>query len=222
MAETAPRSPKVSGGLIFSRQTNTGSLAKALAVSLALHAVFLGATAIPQLVPSGRPAGELRHLVGELRPATDSTESRTADRPVIKTEKVQEKRLVDGAARPPSAASGAGSLSAPPVATDSSEHVALASLSAYRLAVAREARQFMAYPSTVRAAGVAAEVLVAMRTEPGLAEPYVQVLNSSGNRQLDEAARSMVMQAVRQAPLPSEWRGRRLQIEFPVLFAPDA
>lgn len=222
MAETAPRVPKVPGGLIFSRQTNAGGLARALAVSLALHAILLGATAIPQLASSGRQAGELRQLVGELRLATDFAESRTADRPVVKTEKVQEERRIDAAARPPGAASGAASLAAPPVAAESSEHVAVASLSAYRLAVAREARRFMAYPSTVRAAGVAAEVLVAMRTEPGLAEPYVQVLNSSGNKQLDEAARSMVMQAVRLVSMPPEWRGRRLQIEFPVLFAPDA
>lgn len=91
-------------------------------------------------------------------------------------------------------------------------------MSAYRLAVARQARQFQRYPP---AAG-AAEVLVGIHRTPGASWPVVSLLQSSGNQQFDEAALSMVTQAVRLAPLPPELHERHLRVELPVLFVPDS
>jgi TonB family protein len=195
-------------------------LAKALAISLFLHALLLGAGVFPLLPLSAWPTGAGHRLVGELRPAEATAVSPLAGAPVALEQVGLERK---SSVRPARARGQDGAVAKPPSApasTDAYEAVAAASLSAYRLTVARQARQFRQYPPAGRVSGVAAEVVVALRSLPGKPEPVVSLLRSSGNRQFDEAALSMIQQAVRLAPLPLELRGRRVQIELPVQFAP--
>lgn len=220
MAEAAPRVPQVPEGLIFWRTASRSGMAKALALSLLLHGLLLGASAFPRFALSGWPTAEGSRLLGELQPAQATAGSRSADSPVAQEQ--PEKELPVRPARAPGQNFAAGKQPTAPMAAEAFEPLAVASLSAYRLALARQARKFKQYPQEAPATGVAVEVLVAMRSVPGMPEPVVRLLQSSGNRQLDDAALSMITQAVRLAPLPAELRGRHVQIELPVQFAPDA
>lgn len=221
MAETAPCVPLVPEGLFYSGASNRRRLAKALLVSLVLHAAILWAYAFPRLALSDWMAVGGGRIVGELRPAPDSAGSRSADPSPVRGKLAQEKKVVGGARSelaPPVA--GAATPSSP-LPAEAGERVAVASMSAYRLAVARQARHFRHYPPAASAAGAAAEVLVGIEHMPGASWPAVRLLKSSGNRQFDEAALTMITQAVRLAPLPTELQGRHLRLELPVLFLPD-
>lgn len=219
MADEAPCVPEVSGGLFFWPTARRLQLASALAISLALHAAIFTASALPRIYSSGSPGGS--HLRGELRPALASggvaLPTQSSSPAWLEQERkrpIRSKRASDhwlAAGRPSSAESTTGSL----------ESVAAASLSAYRLAVARQARQFKSYPMPAWVTDIATELVFAMRCGPGNRWPDVSLQQSSGNPQLDEVALSMVTRAVRRTPLPMEWRGRHLQIELPMLFVSE-
>jgi TonB family protein len=221
MAETAPCVPLVPEGLIYSGASNRRRLAKAVLVSLMLHAALLAGYAFPQLTLADWFTVGGGRLVGELRPAQEFAGSHSADPSPVRTKLAQAKKVVAGARRELAPPFTGGKTPSSPLPAEAQESVAVASLSAYRLAVARQVRQFRYYPSAASAAGAAAEVLVGIDRLPGASWPVVRLLKSSGNRQFDEAALAMIEKAVRLAPLPAELHGRHLQVELPVHFLPD-
>ena len=221
MAEAAPRVRQVPGGLIYYEASSRRQLAKAALVSLVVHAVLLGADAFPELAPPMRVAVESQRLAGELRPAPDFVGRGSADPSSPRPRIMPKKRGVTAVKRESVPPVTAGRHPPPLMPPEASEPVSAASLSAYRLAVARQARQFKPDSPATRSTGATVEVRVSIHIMPGAAWPVVRLQRSSGRSQFDEAALAMIGQSVRQAPLPAELQGRRLQLELPVLFAPD-
>lgn len=221
MAEAAPRVRQVPEGLIYCGASSRRQLAKAALVSLVVHAVFLGADAFPEQAPPMRSVVEGQRLVGELRPAPDFVRSGSADPSPPLPGMVPKKRGATAVTREPVPPVTADRHPPPSISPEASEPVSAASLSAYRLAVARQARQFIPGSPAIRSTGATVEVRVSIHIMPGAAWPVVRLQRSSGRSQFDEAALVMIGQSVRLAPLPAELHGRRLQLELPVLFAPD-
>jgi protein TonB len=86
----------------------------------------------------------------------------------------------------------------------------------YRLNVARNARQFKAYPSLALENGWEGVVHVSVAMPIGLGSPIVSLGRSSGHGVLDRQALEMVARAVSLAVLPDGMRGRNLTISLPV------
>ncbi|HEX6735476.1 MAG TPA: TonB family protein [Azonexus sp.] len=116
------------------------------------------------------------------------------------------------------AATGPGSPSAVVAAASeaASGELAEESVSQYRLAVARQARQFRHYPEALQAQGMAGEVVVGVVAAVGDGGPHVRLERSSGHARLDEAVVAMIAQAVRLTPWPSEWQRRPVRATVPV------
>ena len=215
MAEAAPRAPKVPGGLLFLRSATRSGLANALAISTLIHGLLFGAGEFPQLPLFALPNKEAGILRGELRAASASVEAL----PAVGTPNSVSPAQRQGALRRESKrdqVSAKRKLQSPATYEAPLESVAAASLSAYRLLLARQASRL----KHLLPDELAGELVLAVRDVPGLPLPLVSLQHSSGNRQLDAAALEMINQAVRQAPLPLELRGHRLLIEVPLLFAP--
>jgi outer membrane biosynthesis protein TonB len=193
-------------------------LAKSLAISLAVHVFFLATWNFPRIADSEKRGRAHSFLRGELRAGSASV----APWPSVgSTDQASPTRQLEPGktARIPQRERASGKQS--PVQTSSAEPLVMldaASLSAYRLALARQAKQLKRHSPTALDAGMEVEVLVGMRNVPGLPMPKVSLLRSCGNHELDEAALRMITEAVLLAPLPAEWRGRHWQIELPVLF----
>jgi periplasmic protein TonB len=213
---------------------------RAFVLSLALHALVLGAlaklphdtaaTAVPlhaslrahaetggaePTLPHERHARQRRLLAPEIpgRDAVSPAQTLARDLAVLK----------DGDGR----ASGGG-FSDPPIAPESVT-VALAApsetrgpdaagLRQYRLALAGEARRFRSYPESARRAGATgtAEVRVLVS---GAAWRQTELARSSGHAELDAAAIEMLRAAAAQTPLPDSLRGQEFAVLLPVLFA---
>lgn len=218
MAEAAPRVPKVPGGLSLWRYVNRAGLAKPLAISLLGHAFFLAAWDFPRIADSDKTGRARSFLRGELRAGSASAATWPSAGSTDQASPTRQLELGETARMPPRARANSKQS---PAQTSSSEALATldaASLSAYRLALARQARQFKRHPPTALVAGMDVEVVVGMRNAPGLPMPKVSLLRSCGSHELDEAALRMISEAVHLAPLPAELRGRHWQIELPVLF----
>jgi protein TonB len=99
-------------------------------------------------------------------------------------------------------------------------------LSAYRLELARAARQFRRYPSAARARGVAgtAEIRVGAVSLPrslATSVPVATVSRGSGSELLDAAALAMVEQAIAVAQIPPGLAGRSFKLYLPIEFTLD-
>lgn len=86
----------------------------------------------------------------------------------------------------------------------------------YRLNLAREARRFKPYPSTVDGRDVEGVVVVTVSSLLAAHRPEARLQKSSGNAALDRAALEMIEQAVKTASLPLELQGRHFRIEVPL------
>lgn len=99
--------------------------------------------------------------------------------------------------------------------------VAPATLSEYRLSIARQARRYKYYPALARQRGSAGEVGLVVMAGAGAVPAQVRLERSSGDPLLDDAALTIIRQALQQVPPPAEWHGRRWQIQLPLAFTPE-
>lgn len=88
----------------------------------------------------------------------------------------------------------------------------------YRLALAREARRYKRYPPEAMDRGLGGVVEVGVSVAGGNMPHGVQLVRSSGNPQLDEAALDMVHKAASLAVVPELLRGRGFTLVLPVVF----
>jgi len=98
------------------------------------------------------------------------------------------------------------------------ETVTLDSQSPYAMAVVRQVGARIVYPKSSREAGIQGDVRISFvigRTGELL---DVQVVNSSANRALDEAALNAVRQGAPFPPIPMELKVDRVKILMPVHF----
>lgn len=91
----------------------------------------------------------------------------------------------------------------------------------YRLALAREARQFRRYPERARLAGIGGTAEVRIEHGAGIPAPVARLERSSGNEALDSAALDMMRLAAPRAAVPELLRGRTFAVSMPVVFDLD-
>lgn len=216
---------------------------RALGVSLALHALVLGALAgLPHGDAVGvAPAEPLRASL-RAHAETGSTESVLPREQHSGQRRVLAGEVPNADAVPPAPtlardltlikaageSSSMGGIPALPVAPEPVT-VALAvpsdargpdaaGLRQYRLALAGEARNFRNYPETARRTGAIgiAEVRVIVS---GHAPRQTELSRSSGHAELDAAAVEMLQAAAARAPLPDSLRGQAFAVLLPVVFA---
>lgn len=204
-------------------------LARALALSLAIHGLALTPALIPPLMRGKSTAGknpELKtrlalsaHLADPANPVptagmAGSTRHSTRMRPA--TAALTEKQAPPTAAKPP-ARTRAPAL--PPTARPNEMERPAPDpfgLGQYRLALGRAAGRFRAYPVAAREAGWEGRVRLRLDiSEAGL--PCAPSLSgSSGHALLDQAALELMRQAVEQTPLPDILRGQGFAIDLAV------
>jgi protein TonB len=211
---------------------------RALAGSLALHALALGMFAVA-------PADELAGLDGvapaaplraELRAAPEAVTGAAA--PAPRAAPVLQRRaaviapapaaadavppaptLVVAPAVVPSEAVGGVPFArfAPEPATLSERGPDAAGLRQYRLALAGEARRFRSYPETARRAGMTGTAEVRVSVAAG-APRQTELARSSGHAILDMAALDMLRAAAARTTLPESLRGQEFAVVLPVVF----
>lgn len=122
----------------------------------------------------------------------------------------------------PPSAGGSVSLAAAPAATSVPAAGADPDgLRQYKLALAREARQFRRYPERARLAGIGGTAEVRVEHGAGIPAPVARLERSSGNEALDSAALDMMRLAAPRAAVPELLRGRTFAVSMPVVFDLD-
>lgn len=218
---------------------NGGVPWRALAGSLALHALALGMFAgVPRAELVGvPPAAPLR---AELRTAQEAVVIAAAPAPRAAPAPLRRAamsvRAADAVAPAPSLVVAPAVVPSAPaggiaVARAAPEPVTVAlaepretrapdaaGLRQYRLALAGEARRFRSYPETARREGMAgtAEVRVSVGTG---ALRHTELARSSGHAILDTAALEMLRAAAARTTLPESLRGQEFAVLLPVVFA---
>lgn len=92
------------------------------------------------------------------------------------------------------------------------------SLRGYRMQLAIFAKRYKRYPEMARERQWEGTVEVRVRYAPSATLPQVDLGQSSGYRELDEAAVGMVTQAVRQSVLPEPMRRKGFQLLLPIQY----
>lgn len=215
---------------------------RALAASLGLHALVLGALlAIPPFELAGvTPATPLRAMlqpVGEVvEPVVASPPAPAASRtPVAKVVKpvasapgavTPELTFAFGnqitpVATPPGGVPAARSTHAPATAALSAETseqgLDAVGLRQYRLSLASEARRYRNYPDAARRDGIAGTAEVRVSVSEG-ALRQAELARSSGHAVLDTAALEMLRAAATHARVPDSLRGQTFAVLLPVVF----
>lgn len=210
MADPAPRVLPASGGLFVSGRRDRHRLIRAWLASLILHGLLFLPLVPPPVSGGGAAVGELLQV--ELRHELDMP------LPVSTAPGAEliEVGRAAAPAKPPdvrraSRAKGSAGENVTPIEALAEG----ASLSAYRLAVARQARQWKDGLPALKAAGQSLSVPIVLMALPGQ-PPMVRLQGSSGDVGLDRAALDMIELAVRVVPLPSELRSQALQIDMQV------
>lgn len=91
-------------------------------------------------------------------------------------------------------------------------------LRTYRWALSGQMSRNKHYPRLAEEAGWTGKVEVRVMMKPGLANPDVRVVKSSGNPVLDEAALSMLRQAIPMTAIPPALLGQEFAVDLPVFF----
>lgn len=86
----------------------------------------------------------------------------------------------------------------------------------YRLNLAREARRYKRYPSSIDGRDAEGVVVVLVFVQLASLRPVTRLQQSSGDEALDQAALEMMEQAIKTASIPLELQGRRFRIAVPV------
>ncbi|MBK6554004.1 MAG: TonB family protein [Rhodocyclaceae bacterium] len=121
-----------------------------------------------------------------------------------------------GTAAPRSEAAGADAPMASSLAP--SDGLDADGVRAYRLALAREARRYKRYPREAIEAGWQGTVEVLVAVAAGGVAEAPQLVRSSGQAALDDAALDMLRHALPATPLPPTLRGRPFAVNLPVVF----
>lgn len=215
---------------------------RALAVSLALHALLL-AQALPRRVlpAAGQP------LMATLRPVGHAPESpapRPPAPPTVATT-VLPKPVRKLPAAPPVIAAAAPGVaptgSSAPVETArgspmAGARVAMAPVAGkaesgtvldadgvrqYRVSLAAAARRFTRYPALALASGWSGRAQVELAVAAGGAPRPPRLMDSSGHALLDQAALEMIGRAAQVTTVPPSLRGRVFVVKLPVVFDLD-
>lgn len=197
-------------------------LSRALLLSVVIHlAVLLGQS--PWATPFVAPVSGALQLTAVLRgppPPVDAPQIAERDRSSLQHATVRSGVVARsaGALPRPAAMSEAVGITAP--SPDSAGAVTEEVLGRYRLALARQARRIRHYPDSERPRGVAGEVVLSLVGDPGSGLPRILLERGSGDPHLDQAALTMITEAVGLVPLPAELQGRQLRAALTLHFSP--
>lgn len=105
-----------------------------------------------------------------------------------------------------------------PSALAPSEGVDADGLRSYRLALAREARRYKRYPARAVDAGWSGTAELRVSVRAGGVGQEVRLAKSSGHAELDDAALTMLRQALPATPIPATLREHEFALSLPVVF----
>lgn len=222
MEDEAPRVFQVPGGLFRGRASRSCSLARALLVSLLLHALTLAVGNFPNL-SIGVVAPQLHGRL-TFSPAANpaaQTEAPTSKLPPRRPEGLR-RQGPSTRALPSGRGQEAGLGAVQRMSVEEAGTVDAASLSAYRLAIARQARPLKRRLAEQPVTGEGVELLMVLQTLPGRSFPVVSLRRGTGEQLIDELALALIEQAVRLTPLPEKMRGHRWQFEMLIQIEPDS
>lgn len=215
---------------------------RAIILSLALHALVLGALA--PLIADGSASvapADILHAVLRSAPKAVST---AAVLPAPTFDKTSHRQMaiapIESVARAVLPTLAFSETSVPAVAGGESVQRAMpepatialavpaeahgpnaAGLRQYRLALAGEARRFRRYPDVARDEGITGTAEVRVTVTAAGAARHAELARSSGHAVLDAAALDMLRQATARALLPESLRGQDFAVLLPVVFEVD-
>lgn len=222
---------------------NNGHLRRALAISLAAHALLLWPGAVQRLPEraAGGIQATLRPVEAAAPPGGIASARPVPAKPLAMPARPQTAPATMPAAVPPSptfaapaapadasSTAGGGERSTTPASLPPPAIAAAAGggegggadadgRRQYRLALAREARRYKLYPQRALLAGIGGTVEVSVEHAAG-ALPVARLLRSSGHDSLDAAALEMMRQAAPRTAVPEPLRGRVFAVSLPVVF----
>lgn len=202
------------------------NLLRALAVSLALHALLLTPERSALTLPGDTVAGasQLRarlHASAGAPPPVETPAREAAPLEPLPSEpapsRQPQERSYDTAPAAVAETSAAPAAEAP---AGGQNGVDVAGLREYHLALGRSARQFRRYPPTAREAGWAGRVVIRIEVAEGGNPNRLRLISGSGHEVLDQAALEMLYLAAGHTPVPDSLRGRSFNIDLAIDFNP--